>query len=237
MRFAVEPSPKGGYQVVSGELAAPVSHHDTEEEALERAAAYAAAGAALATDEVALRDGTRVLVRPMTGDDKGALQEAMMRLSPESRYMRFLAMKKHFSEDELAALTEIDHHDAEALTAIDPATGDVIAVARYFRERDHPGTAEAAVTLADAWQGRGLGSAMLRRLVERAREEGIERFTATLFTENRDMLHLFQRVGDVRVAGRDGSTYEIEVAFPLDPAALGPAMKAAAGGEVTHPAG
>jgi RimJ/RimL family protein N-acetyltransferase len=186
--------------------------------------------------EVELRDGTRVPVRPMTSDDKGMLQEAFAHLSPQSRYMRFLGAKKRLSVEELEQLTEVDHHDSEALWALDPSTGEGIAVARYFRERGCSDAAEAAITVADAWQGRGLGSAMLRRLVERAREEGIERFTATLFTDNRDMLHLFERIGDMRIVGRDGSTYEIEVEFPLEADALGSTMRAAAEREVSHPA-
>jgi RimJ/RimL family protein N-acetyltransferase len=230
MRFAVEPSPKGGYQVVSETVAMTVSQHDTEEEALERAAAYGAASRGQATDELELRDGTRVLVRPMTADDKALLQEGFAQLSPESRYMRFLGAKKRLSIEELELLTEIDHHDREALGALDPETGEGMAVARYFRDPDHPESAEAAVTVVDAWQGRGLGSALLRRLVERAREEDIERFTATLFTENRDMLHLFERIGEVRTVGREGSTHEIEIEFPLDREALGSAMRAAAEG-------
>ena len=72
---------------------------------------------------------------------------------------------------------------------------------------------------------------MLRRLVERGREAGIQRFTATLFTENRDVLHLFQRVGEVRTVAGDGSTHEIEVELPLEREALGSAMRAAAEGD------
>jgi len=231
MRFAVEPSPKGGYQVVSEAVAMPVSHHDTEEEALERAAAYDAASEAQATDELELRDGACVLVRPLTSDDKALLQEGFAQLSPESRYMRFLGAKKRLSIEELELLTDVDHHDCEALGALDAETGEGLAVARYFRDRGRPDAAEAAVTVADAWQGRGLGSAMLRRLVERAREEGIQRFTATLFTENRDMLNLFQRVGEVRTMAGDGSTHEIEVELPLEREALGSAMRAAAEGD------
>jgi GNAT superfamily N-acetyltransferase len=180
MKFYVEPSPAGGYRVRLEGNPAPISRHDTEEEALERAASYERATAEAATDEVELRDGSRVLVRPFRPDDKGMLASAFAALSQRSRYQRFLGFKKQLGAEELTYFTEVDHHDHEALWAIDPETGDGIAVARFVRLRSRPEAAEAAVVVADDWQGRGIGTALLRRLSERARGEGIRTFTATL---------------------------------------------------------
>jgi RimJ/RimL family protein N-acetyltransferase len=68
---------------------------------------------------------------------------------------------------------------------------------RFFRSPTDPGSAEIALTVADWWQGRGLGSELLRHLVDCAREEKITRFTADLLTDNRAMLALIRQIGVV----------------------------------------
>ena len=72
------------------------------------------------------------------------------------------------------------------------------------------------MAVIDAWQGRGLGGLLLRRLTARALANGIEAFTATLLTDNRSMLRAFERLGRVNVRELEGSTMEIDVELPLD---------------------
>jgi GNAT superfamily N-acetyltransferase len=69
----------------------------------------------------------------------------------------------------------VDHHDHEAIIALDPLTGEGVGVARYVRAGADPEVAEVAVTVVDDWQGRGLGRALLERLAARARREGVRR--------------------------------------------------------------
>jgi hypothetical protein len=83
---------------------------------------------------VGLRDGSSVLVRPVGPDDKPLFVAGFARLGEESRYRRFLAAKKRLSDDDLAFFTEVDHHGHEALGAVDPTTGEGLAVARYLRD-------------------------------------------------------------------------------------------------------
>ena len=116
---------------------------------------------------------------------------------------------------QLRYLTEVDHHDHEALIAIDLASGDLVGVGRYVRERDAGDRAEAAVTVADDWQGKGLGTALTRVLGGRAVEEGITCFTALLLAENKEMVGLLTGVGDVEVTAREGEAIQVEV--PLAP--------------------
>ena len=184
MRFYVEPSPSGAWFVKLAGVGAPVSRHDTEEEAIARRDAYARGAAREDGERVELRDGTAVRIRPIGPDDKPFVLQAFGRLGAGSRYRRFLTYKKELSVGELRALTEVDHHDHEALGAVDPATGDGIGIARFVRHPDRPDAAEAAVTVVDEWQGRGVGAALLERLAVRAREEGIGEFTATLLSDN-----------------------------------------------------
>jgi RimJ/RimL family protein N-acetyltransferase len=159
-----------------------------------------------------LRDGSAAEVRPVTPDDRRLLRDGFERLSPESRYRRFFTPVSRLSERQLDYLTDVDHRDHEALVAVDPASGDAVAVARYVRTR--PGVAEPAIVVADDWQGRGLASQLLDLLADRAREEGVECFVAPVLAENRAAIGLFERLGGATVR-HDG--IEVEVTIPLAP--------------------
>jgi RimJ/RimL family protein N-acetyltransferase len=170
----------------------------------------------MAEREVALRDGSRAVVRPIRADDREAIRSAFGRLSAESRYRRFLSATTSLSDEELRYLTEVDHRDHEALVAFDPATREVVGVARFVRDRDDPAIAEAAVVVNDRWQGRGLGTVLCQLLAERARAEGVERFLATLLATNRPMLGLLESLGSARVVADGGSTITVEVEIPKE---------------------
>jgi RimJ/RimL family protein N-acetyltransferase/nucleotide-binding universal stress UspA family protein len=158
-----------------------------------------------------LRDGSSVLIRPIGSGDRELLQAGFERLSERSRYMRFQSPLAGLSDRQLSYLTAVDHHDHEALVGVDPGTGDLVAVARFVRVDD--GVAECAIVVADDWQGRGVATTLLDRLVDRAREEGIERFTALLLAENNEALRLLKRLGDTDER-RVGSQVELDIALP-----------------------
>ena len=167
----------------------------------------------MATDPVplTLRDGSEVLVRPVRPSDAAELQAGFERLSHESRYRRFLAPMARLSHAAARYLADVDHHDHEALIAFDVVTRDGVGVARFVRDAEQPSRAEAAVTVADGWQGRGLGTLLLELLEARAREEAIDTFYAVVLAVNSDMLDIFRRMGPTDVIGRHGPTVEIEV--------------------------
>jgi RimJ/RimL family protein N-acetyltransferase len=163
-----------------------------------------------ALEPLLLTDGTGLRIRPIRPSDKEALAREFGRLSPESRRRRFLAPKPKLSETELRHLTEIDHRSREALVAIDPETRRGVAVARYAGYAGEPGRSEFAITVADDWQGRGIGSALSRRLLIRAREEGVEVVEATALADNRAALALLRGLG-FRVCSLDGGTAELRL--------------------------
>jgi GNAT superfamily N-acetyltransferase len=150
-------------------------------------------------------------MRPIEPGDKQRLQAFRENSSADSGYRRFFGPRGPFSADELRHLTEVDHRDHEAIVALDPATGGLVGVARYVRDRERPADAEIAVIVTDAWQGHGVGSALLSRLAARARAEGVTRFTALMLSENRRMARLFAELGEARVVSREGSTVELAV--------------------------
>jgi RimJ/RimL family protein N-acetyltransferase len=127
-----------------------------------------------------------VLLRPIRADDKRMLADGLRRLSPESVQRRFLTPKRSFSRAELRYLTEVDGRDHVALVAENPAepARRLIAVGRFVRLRDDPEAAEVAITVADDFQGRGLGSILGEHLAHSARNRGIRRFTATMSSQN-----------------------------------------------------
>ena len=233
MRCYVEPSPAGGYFVRLRGEAAPLSRHDTEEEAEAAAAVYERGLARQDTGEyVVLKDGGEVLVRAVRPEDKPLFVAGWSGLSDESVYRRFLQPRHGLSVNELAFFTEIDHVDHEAIGAMDPATGQGVGVARYVRETDRPHVAEAAVTVVDEWQHRGLGGKLLRRLCARAAENRIRVFTASLLADNDAMLALFNQLGEVTVTRRDGPTLEIDVELPVEYSTLEQTLRQAAAGLV-----
>ena len=164
-----------------------------------------------------------IVLRPVRPDDKWLLAEGFARLSAESRYRRFLAPIPELSEEQLRYFTEVDHHDHEALAALDPVTGRGVGIARFVRLVDRSQVAEAAVTVADDWQGRGLGTLLLEALAQRAREEGVSTFTALLLATNREMLEVLEHIARVRVVDRQTGTVEVEVDLPA--VGIGPELR------------
>jgi RimJ/RimL family protein N-acetyltransferase len=164
---------------------------------------------------VVLRDGSQVLVRQVRGADAQLLADGFARLSAQSRQLRFLTPKKELSPAELRYFTEVDHHDHEALGALNPADGRGVGIARYIRDAEDPQAAEIAVTIVDDWQGRGLGTELLSQLSDRARSEGIRRFTALVASENVAMAGLLRNVGADLVRREPGiKEHEIALTSP-----------------------
>ena len=163
-----------------------------------------------ASTQAVLRDGSRVLIRPVQRADAPLLADGFARLSATSRWMRFLTPKKELTPAELRFLTDLDHHDHEALGALDHRDGRGVGVARYVRQADDPWGADVAVTIVDEWQGRGLGTELLARLSDRAREENIQRFTALVAAENVAVAGLL-RNACARLVCRESGTLEYEI--------------------------
>jgi RimJ/RimL family protein N-acetyltransferase len=155
----------------------------------------------------------------------------MSRLSAESWYLRFGSAKPRLPGRELDFLLDVDHHDNEALTAIDPTTGQVVAVVRYVQVPEEPGVAEIAVTVADDWQSRGLGGAMLAELTERARDEGHSMLHASVLAVNRRSIAMLLRAGFAPLEGAGVlREYRLPLEVPQRKVTRGPGRPSGAGG-------
>lgn len=157
-----------------------------------------------------LADGSPVHVRPIGPDDADRLVAFHGRLSPQTVHYRWFTAHPQLSEHEVERFTHVDHVDREALIAL--RGDDIVAVARYERL---PGSddAEVAFVVADAFQGRGVGSLLLEDLAAVARTRGIARFVAETLPDNRRMLDVFRQAGFPTV--RELEDGVVHVTFPI----------------------
>ncbi len=162
-----------------------------------------------------LRDGSYVPVRPIRPEDAGLEKRFFDGLSERSRYQRFLNQMAQLPQQMLARFTQLDYDRELALVALDPGPGDnsgeFIGVGRYAPNADGE-TAEFALTVADAWQGKGVGRALLERICDCARAAGYKTLFGHILNANRDMLGLAEQLG-FALAGSDGDL--VTVARPL----------------------
>lgn len=165
---------------------------------------------------VVLTDGGQIVIRPIRPDDKDAIASGFDRLSERSRYRRFFAPLERLSAADLRYLTEVDHHGHEALIAHDKETGESLGVARFVVS-DDPDCAELAVTVVDDWQHRGVATALLERLIERARAEGVRRFIALVLGENDDAIELFHSLAPAAAGPRRSASGHLEIVIDIPP--------------------
>jgi RimJ/RimL family protein N-acetyltransferase len=137
-------------------------------------------------DRYELSDGTQVGIRSIGPDDHDRLRAHHARLSPETRYRRFLASKPELTKADTHYLVDVDGTDHFALVATLPEEpGEpIIAVARAIRIPTLPHVAEFAIVVADDYQRQGLAGELMRRLAREAVARGITRFQATMLADN-----------------------------------------------------
>jgi GNAT superfamily N-acetyltransferase len=140
-----------------------------------------------------LRDGGRVEIRALTPDDRGDLLTAVARISAESLRRRFFVPKKNLTDRETAFFLNVDFINHVALVAVVEEGGGTVIVGggRYIVVK--PGEAEIAFAVVDDYQGRGIGSLLMRHVVAIARVAGIERLIAEVLAENLPMLRVFEQ--------------------------------------------
>jgi len=158
-------------------------------------------------------DGAALHVRPVALDDVDRLERLFSRLSPRSVRLRFFSPIRRLSRPQLVRLAHVDHARREAIVAVHD--DEIVAVARYDA-RDEPREAEVALTVEDAWQHRGVGSWLARRLTQIAVARGFETFVASILPENRAALGLVRALAPhASIRWNHG---EYEASIPLAPA-------------------
>lgn len=146
-----------------------------------------------------LHDKTRVVIRPVTRQDSTAEREFIEALSPQSRRFRFLGQIRHPSSELIRQFTDIDYNHEVAFAAVvpDDAREKFLGVSRYSTNSD--GTScECAITVLDEWHNKGLGSMLMKHLIEVARARGILYMYSIDSVENVDMADLAKHLGFTR---------------------------------------
>jgi RimJ/RimL family protein N-acetyltransferase len=175
-------------------------------------------------DALVLANGTRLRLRAVSPHDRDGVAELFARLGPKSRYRRFLLPKPELTPRELSSLTDVDHLCDGAIAAVDQRTGSIVGVGQYGHDPDRPGSASVAFAVDDELQSMGIGTALARCTVQRARANGFALLTATTLWENRPARALLRRLG-FRACSSQGGVIELELRLspPHDPSAnLGP---------------
>lgn len=165
---------------------------------------------------VELPGGKAILIRPLNPTDRDRLAGLFTRMSEKSRQQRFFAPKPHLSNRELRFFTEVDHVRHEALGAVDASTGCLIGVARYVQYSDQPGVADVAVEVADADHATGIGGALMARLIDCARANGLDCLSATTKWDNRAARALARRAG-FRARSSSGDEIVLGVSLRTEP--------------------
>jgi RimJ/RimL family protein N-acetyltransferase len=163
-------------------------------------------------EDVRLRDGSLLRLRPIEPTDADGILQLHARLSDRSRYFRFFGAYPRMPVGDLRHFVNVDHRDREAFVAV--LDNDLVGVGRYERLPQRPDSAEVAFVIVDEFQRRGIGPILLARLVTAAREVGIAQFIAEVLPANTPMMRVFARAGfSIDHEYSDGV---IHVSFPID---------------------
>ncbi|PRY80521.1 RimJ/RimL family protein N-acetyltransferase [Yoonia maritima] len=172
-----------------------------------------------------LKNGTSVLIREVTKDDRHLLEVGFEHLSSRAKYFRFLGAHNDLTEKELDTFTATNTPDHVAVGAvlIGTAEPEPVGIARYIRLPDQPHVAEIAITISDSYQHLGLGSLLLSVLGKFAQEGGITAFNALVHSENAAMRGLLDHF-DCAQSSHVGP--EMNIRFPVVPGPDQPVAKA-----------
>jgi acetate---CoA ligase (ADP-forming) len=145
-------------------------------------------------NDVVLRDGSTVRVRPARPDDAPAMGRLLEGLSDRSRRLRFFSS---FPDTERAVrwATEVDYEHRYGLVATTGGDGQLVGHAGWEREAARPERAEVALEVVDAMQRKGLGTMLLGQLAEAAHDAGVEVLEAEVLPENHLMMKVFRDCG------------------------------------------
>lgn len=161
--------------------------------------------------EVTLRDRRRVFVRPVRSDDDERLAEFFARISPRSMYERFLCARRSLPPAWIRQFATVDYRARLGLIAepVAPGPTPIIALGQY--EGMPTGAAEVAFIVRDDWQGCGLGTHLLDRIVAAATDAGFAHLQAWVHADNLAMLRVVNRGADV--VARAGERGVVELMF------------------------
>ena len=164
--------------------------------------------------DVQLKDGSALMLRPIRPDDAEREHAFVAKLSVASRYSRFQYPVSALSPEMMARFTQLDYDREMALLLLVPGTDEIAAVARYFPNPDRI-SVEFACVVADAWQGRGVGTLLMKALIACARAAGYASMDGAVLSANAGMLALVGYLGFISEPG-DDPNHTVKVVLALN---------------------
>jgi acyl-CoA hydrolase/ribosomal protein S18 acetylase RimI-like enzyme len=162
-----------------------------------------------------LKEGSRVFLRPLKLTDEPPLRDLFYRLSPESIHYRFFQLISAMPHEKLQEFLRIDYEADMALVALTSSSeedAEMLAIAHYLKD-PRSNFAEAAFLVRDDWHGRGIGTELMRTMVEAARQQGIAGFTAEVLADNESMMRVFHRCGYPVESKLEEGAYSLRIPF------------------------
>jgi GNAT superfamily N-acetyltransferase len=161
-----------------------------------------------------LKDGWRIFVRPIKPDDDLLIRDLLRHVNKEDLRLRFFDSIKEFSQVFIAKLTELDGQRAMAFVAFDETSGETLGVVWLYCDSMHE-TGEYAILLRSDLKGRGLGWALMQRIIEYAKSEGLSRINGQILQENSVMLKMCRELGfEIKTDAEDRGL--CDVTLPLE---------------------
>lgn len=162
------------------------------------------------------RNGVSTLIRPLRETDEPMLSDMFYSLSEETIQRRYLAPLLQMPHSDIVRYLRIDdRYDVAMVVQTQPeddSEPQIVGVARYHRDPTSQ-LAEVALLIRDDWQGQGYGNLLFERLIQIAKESGLEGFTAEVLSNNRAMLHVFESAGLFSERSYDGNTVGLRLMF------------------------
>jgi ribosomal protein S18 acetylase RimI-like enzyme len=162
-----------------------------------------------------LRDGRQMEIRSVRPDDRTELLEAVARSSSETLYRRFFGVRRNFTDQEIDFFSNVDFVDHVALVVVVEEAGRLVVAAGARYVVFEPGKAEMAFAVVDQYQGKGIGTTLMRHLVTIARQAGLSTLTAEVLASNSQMLKVFKKSGLRLKTRRESEVVHVELELNL----------------------
>jgi len=162
---------------------------------------------------ITLRDGESVLLRPLKPTDDALCRDLFYDAGEETVYRRYMGSKQSYPRPERDKVVNVDYQDKMGIAAIVRRADrlEMVGLGEWEKDPKEPELAEVAFLIRDDWQQRGLGTRLLRYVIDLARNRGIHRFCAEVMAENSGMLHLFQRTDYPSHVSFDDGVYTVMI--------------------------
>lgn len=155
-----------------------------------------------------------IMLRPVRINDEPMLKEFFYDLSDQSLYRRFMSSRQDMPHERLQGFVVIDYsREMVILATVNDGEKEIIVGLGQFSIYEESHTAEVAFVVRDSWQGKGIGSELLNYLTHLAVKQGLQGFTAEVLTENKAMLHLFEKMNFDMKKSIEAGTYELDMKF------------------------